>query len=553
MEIKMKRLSCKKAKIFSLYLLATLLFVSTSWAQNASTYDKFVQYYVSNNNFMGSVLVARDNEILFNKGFGSANLEWDIPNTPTTKFRLGSVTKQFTAASILLLEERGKLKIDDPVKKYLPDTPKAWDKITIFNLLTHSSGIPNFTSFPEYRKEQLFAHTPKEIVDIFRDKPLEFEPGEKMNYSNSGYILLGYLVEKVSGEKYQDFIQKNIFDPLGMKDSGYDSNSAIMPRRAAGYGPGPAGLINADYVHMTVPFSAGALYSTTEDLLRWEEGLFGGKLLSKESLSKMTTPYKDNYGLGLTIGSDDDHRVIQHGGGIQGFVAQLSYYPDEKITVAVLSNVGSAAPFQLAPKLAAVTRGEEVLLPSERKGISVPETILSQYVGTYDMRPGVNLMITVEGGYLISQLSGQGKIPLFAESETEFFTKVVEAEIEFFKDESGTVTHLILTQNGAENKAVRSSDRVLVRKEITLSPEVLSQYVGTYELQPGFDLVITLEGDQLYSQATGQGKVAIFPETETRFFLKVVDAQLEFFRDESGKVSHLVLHQGPAEVKAQRK
>ena len=293
----MKRLSCKRAKMFSLYLLAILVFVSTSWAQDASTYDRFVQYYVSSSHFMGTVLVTRDNEILFNKGFGSANLEWDIPNTPMTKFRLGSVTKQFTAAAILLLEERGKLKIDDPIKKYLPDTPEAWDKITVFNLLTHSSGIPNFTSFPEYRKEQLFSHTPKEIVDIFRDKPLEFEPGEKMNYSNSGYILLGYLLENVSGEKYQDFVQKNIFDPLGMKDSGYDSNSAIMPRRAAGYSPGPAGLINADYVDMTIPFSAGALYSTTEDLLRWEQGLFGGKLLSKESLSKMTTPYKDNYPL----------------------------------------------------------------------------------------------------------------------------------------------------------------------------------------------------------------------------------------------------------------
>jgi CubicO group peptidase (beta-lactamase class C family) len=293
-------------------------------------------------------------------------------------------------------------------------------------------------------------------VDIFRDKPLEFEPGEKMSYSNSGYILLGYLLEKVSGEKYQDFLQKNIFDPLGMKDSGYDSNSAIISGRAAGYSPGPAGLINADYVHMTIPFSAGALYSTIEDLLRWTQGLFGGKLFSSESLTKMINPYKRNYAFGLMTGTDNGHEVIQHGGGIQGFVAHLSYYPDDKITVAVLSNVNSPAPPQLANKLAAVTRGEEVLLPTERKEISIPA-------------------------------------------------------------------------------------------------EILSQYVGTYELQPGFDLEITLEGDQLYSQATGQGKVTIFAETEAKFFLKVIDAQLEFLKDESGKVSHLVLHQGPSEIKAQRK
>jgi CubicO group peptidase (beta-lactamase class C family) len=406
---------------------------------------------------MGTVLVARNNNILYSKSFGSANLEWDIPNTTKTKFRLGSITKQFTAAAILLLGERGKLKIDDPVKKYLTDAPTAWDEITIFNLLTHSSGIPDITSFPEYLKEKLFAHTPREIVDIFRDKPLEFKPGEKMSYSNSGYILLGYLLETVSGETYQNFIQKNIFDPLGMKDSGYDSNSAIIPRRASGYRPVPNGLINAGYVHMTIPYSAGALYSTTEDLLRWEQGLFGGKFLSKESLSKMITPYKSNYSLGLMIRTYNGHRVIQHGGGIQGFVTQLAYYPDDKITVAVLSNVNCPAPPYLAIELAAITLGEKVQLPPALK------------FGIY------------------------------------------------------------------------------------LSPEILSQYVGTYELHHGFDLVITLEGDQLYSQATGQGKAAIFPEAETIFFLEDVDDQLEFFKDENGKVSHLVLHQGSVEIKGIRK
>lgn len=258
----MKKLSCTRVKICFLYLIAALIFVPTVRAQDESRYDEIVQYYVTSQNFMGTVIVARDNDILYNKGFGSANLEWDIPNSPATKFRLGSITKQFTAASILLLEERGKLKIDDPIKKYLPDAPDAWDKITIFNLLTHTSGIPNYTSFPETQKERVTAHTPRQIVDIFRDRPLEFIPGEKMSYSNSGYILLGYLLEKVSGETYQDFIRKNIFDPLGMKNSGYDSNSSVIPRRASGYKPGPDGLTNADYVDMSIPFSAGALYST---------------------------------------------------------------------------------------------------------------------------------------------------------------------------------------------------------------------------------------------------------------------------------------------------
>jgi CubicO group peptidase (beta-lactamase class C family) len=166
---------------------------------------------------------------LFSKGYGSADLEWNVPNSPNTKFRLGSVTKQFTAASILLLEERGTLSVTDPVKKYLPDAPAAWDKITIFNLLTHTSGIPNYTSFPDYAKLEPFPTTARELVARFRDKPLDFEPGEKWSYSNSGYVLLGYLIEKITGASYETFLGENIFTPFRMTDSGYDSTSAIIP------------------------------------------------------------------------------------------------------------------------------------------------------------------------------------------------------------------------------------------------------------------------------------------------------------------------------------
>src|ERR1700733_5463335 len=195
--------------------------------------DQVAQSFVDSKAFMGSVLVARKSEILLSKGYGLANLEWNIPNSPSTKFRLGSVTKQFTAACILLLEERGKLKVEDPVKKHMPDAPPSWDKVTIYHLLTHTSGIPSFTGFPDYRSTEAAPTTPEKLVARFRDKPLEFQPGEKWNYSNSGYVLLGYLIEKVSGQKYAAFVQENIFTPLGMKDSGYDSNSAIILHRAS--------------------------------------------------------------------------------------------------------------------------------------------------------------------------------------------------------------------------------------------------------------------------------------------------------------------------------
>ncbi len=323
-------------------------------AQDAAKLDGAVQPYAASKAFIGTVLVARGNEVLFSKGYGSANLEWDIPNTPSTKFRLGSITKQFTAACILRLEEMGKLKVEDPVRKYIPDAPEAWDKITIFNLLTHTSGIPNFTSFPEYPKLEPFGHTPQEIVKIFRDKPLDFAPGDRMSYSNSGYIVLGWIVAKVSGQSYQEFLQSAILGPLAMKDSGYDSNSAVIAHRAAGYTNGKQGMENAGFIHMSIPYSAGSLYSTTQDLLRWEQGLFGGKVISAASLKKMTTPFKNNYAFGLTVRADKGRTTIAHGGGIEGFNTFLLHVPEDKLTVIVLANVNGNAPQEIAMKLAGI-------------------------------------------------------------------------------------------------------------------------------------------------------------------------------------------------------
>lgn len=534
------------------HFAVAFLLASAGLAQDVARMEQVVQSYVSNKTFMGSVLVARGDQVLLSKGYGSANLEWNIPNSPNTKFRLGSVTKQFTAASILLLEERGKLKTDDLVKKLMPDAPAAWNNITIFHLLTHTSGIPNFTNFPEYRSQEAVPTTPEKLVARFRDKPLDFEPGEKWSYSNSGYVLLGYLLEKASGQTYEKFVQENIFGPLGMKDSGYDSNSAILPRRAAGYSPTTAGPVNAGFIDMTIPFSAGALYSTTEDLLRWEQGLFSGKLLSPASLAKMTTPFKSDYACGLSVHTVNGHKAIDHGGGIEGFNTFLAYYPEDKLTLVALSNLNGAAPQQIVARLASVARGEKVELPSERKEVTVAPKILAQYVGVYELAPKINMTIRLEGDQLTSQVSGQGKVPLFAISETKFFPKVVDAEIEFGKDDKGAVKYLVLHQGGRDTKAQRTSDKVVERQEIAVSPKILAKYAGTYEIRPGFDLVITLVGDQLVSQATGQGKIPLFAESETKFFAKVIDAEIEFSEDEKGVVTDLVLHQGPANIRAPR-
>jgi CubicO group peptidase (beta-lactamase class C family) len=433
-----------------------LFLVSVCLAQdNVARMDEVVRSYADAKQFMGSVLVARDGKVILSKGYGSANLEWEVPNSPSAKFRLGSITKQFTAASILLLEERGKLNVEDPVKKYMADAPAAWDKVTIFHLLTHTSGIPSFTGFPDYASTEGIATTPEKLVARFRDKPLEFQPGEKWNYSNSGYVLLGYLIEKISQQSYSQFVQENIFNPLGMKDSGYDSNTAIIVHRASGYAPGDKGINNAGYIDMSIPLSAGGLYSTTEDLLRWEQGLMGGKLLSAASLQKMTTPFKSDYAFGLAVHTTNGHKVIEHNGGIEGFNTALAYYPEDKLTVVVLANLNGRAPDSIASNLAALAHGEKVVLPSERKEITVSPATLEKYVGTYELMPNFDIVVTLEGGQLMTQATGQSKFPLFAESETKFFLKVVDAEVEFFKNDKGQVTHLILHQGGQDVKGTK--------------------------------------------------------------------------------------------------
>jgi CubicO group peptidase (beta-lactamase class C family) len=513
--------------------------------------DKVVQSYVDAKQFMGSVLVARGDDVVFSKSYGSADLEWNIANTPATKFRIGSMTKQFTAASILLLEERGKLKVDDPVKKYMPDAPAAWDKITIFNVLTHTAGLPNFTSFPEYAKMQAFPNTPEQIVATFRDKPLDFEPGTKFSYSNSGYVLLGYLIEKITGASYDKFLRENIFTPLGMKDSGYDSNSAIIERRASGYAPSPAGPVNAEYVHMSVPHGAGALYSTTQDLLKWQLALYGGKVLKPESLAKMTTPFKDDYAFGLIVRTIDGRKQMWHNGGIQGFNSSMAWYPESKTTVVVLANLNGQAPDQMLPQLAAVAFGKDVQLTSERREINLPREQLTSYVGTYQLAPKVKMTMTLDGDRMMTQLSGQQKLQVFPEADGKFFLKVVDAQLEFVKDPNGKVTDVILHQNGRDQKAPRISDTVPEKKTITLTPEILTAYAGSYMAGPN-PVTVAVKGDHL-TMNVGPQQFELFADSETTFFLKEIDAQVEFLKGAKGEVTGLVSHLGPQDIQAARK
>jgi CubicO group peptidase (beta-lactamase class C family) len=305
------------------------------------------------------VLVAKGDAVLLNQAWGEANVEWAVANTPETRFRIGSISKQFAAAALLLLEERGELKTSDLVKGFVPDAPAAWAPLTLHHLLTHTSGIPNVTSLPEFPTHWKWVPTTiDEMVSRFRERPLVFAPGSKFAYSNSNYLLLGYIIERVSGMSYAKFLRERILEPLGLRDTGLDSNRTILPRRASGYVNVAGELENAAYSEMTVPHAAGAMYSTTHDLHRWMRSLFSGKLLSPSSLAKLLTPEKGNYAYGLRVATEDGRNVVEHGGSIAGFSAQLSYYPDDQLTVVVLANRNTPA-VRLLPRILAKTAVED--------------------------------------------------------------------------------------------------------------------------------------------------------------------------------------------------
>jgi CubicO group peptidase (beta-lactamase class C family) len=416
--------------------------------------EQVAQSYTAGNAYMGTVLVVDGDKVLLDKGYGMADLGWGNANAPDVKFHLGSLTKQFTAALVLLLQEDGKLKIDDPVSKYLPDTPKTWEKITLAELLGHTSGIPNFTDMKEFGVWRMSPHTVDEELTFFKDKPLDFEPGSKFAYSNSNFEVLGAVIEKVSGKKYVDMLQERILTPLGMKDSGLDTDELILPRRAQGYMQGKDGLVLARSESMTVPWAAGSMYSTTGDLLKWEHGLFGGKVLNADSLKAMTTPGKGNYGLGVFISDKDGVKVVDHGGGIEGFNTHLAYVPEKRIAIVVLGNVNGGAPGQMGGQLLDVVLGKPVTLASERKAVPIPKDELAKFVGVYDLEVGVTITFAVGADGLTGQVGGQQAFPLMyagvKDGHPRFYAANVGAEMEFVPDAGGAFASIVLHQGGQD-------------------------------------------------------------------------------------------------------
>ncbi len=317
--------------------------------------------------FMGVAVIAVNGSPIFEKSYGWADLEWEVPQTPLAIFRLGALTKTFTAAAILQLAQKGSLQTEDPISKYVQDLPKAWHHITLHQLMTHSSGIANYTSQPGFWSQVVIkSNTPQELVGVVRDKPLEFEPGKRWGYSNTNYVLLGMVIEQVSGTKYVDYMKQNILGPLDLKNTCYDLGRTVVKHRARGYATSPGGIVNASYIDMSVPYSASGLHSTVNDLLRWDQALYTDKLLSKTWRDRMftghvATPVNDSsYGYGWFIGKQNGRTLYTHEGNFPGFATMISRYPESRTCIILLSNLATPQIGKMGNELAEIVFGAKV-------------------------------------------------------------------------------------------------------------------------------------------------------------------------------------------------
>jgi CubicO group peptidase (beta-lactamase class C family)/uncharacterized pyridoxamine 5'-phosphate oxidase family protein len=502
-----------------------------------------------------AVLVAQNGKVLFEKGYGMADVEHGLAVTPQTKFRIGSITKQFTATLILKLQEEGKLSVTDKLSKYIPDFPRGGE-VTLTHLLTHTSGIHGYTERPGFMETVTKPITTVELVNLFKNDPYDFDPGTKWRYDNSGYALLTYIIEKVTGGTYSDFLQKTLLTPLGMTNTGVHHSDAELQNVALGYQYKEGKFSRAVNWDMSRASGAGSIYSTVEDLFKWSEAVFNGKVLSEASLKAAFTPVKvaDNiesgggYGFGWFLGTLRGSQEIQHSGGLPGFSSYLMRLPKEKFTVVVLANSEPCGPGVQPGALANETTGfylGERLAPraTNKVNSTISSKALDAITGLYDYGQAV-LRVTVDEGKVYAQLSGQPKVEIFPKSETEFFWKVVDAQITFVKDENGKVVKALHHQGGQTINAPRMD----VFKMDTAS---LDAILGKYDYGGGKAiLTVTRDGDQVYAQLTGQPKFDIYPKSATEFYWKVVDAQVTFVKEFSGRVTRAVHHQNGATIDA---
>ena len=490
---------------------------------------------------------------------GRRSLSKDDKVDEKSVFEIGSITKAFTGVLLADMALRGEVALDDPVQKYLPDgakMPKRGDKqITLRDLSTHRSGLPRLPDNIESADpDNPYAdYDEKRMLDFLSKHELSRDIGEKYEYSNFGAGLLGYVLARKSGKTYEQLVTERILAPLNMKDTGIALSDGMKARLAMGHSEGKQ-VKNWDIDALA---GAGALRSTPLDMTSFVEFNLNSKPTDTPLSKAFQASYKDpvntstpglSVGLGWHIWNKHGTKIIWHNGGTGGYRSFCGFAPDKKLGVVVLNNsdadLDAVGLHVLEPKWE---------LPQIRKTVKVSGATLEPYLGHFEITPELIIHITREGDQLFGQVTGQPKFPVFPESETKFFFKVVDAQITFVKSEKGSVDHLILHQNG-NHKCERATDyKPVERKEITVDPKILETYVGMYELVPGVLFDVQLEGGQLQVLLAGQPRFPVFAESETKFFYKVVEAQLTFVKDDSGKVTSLILHQGGINQTATRK
>ena len=435
-----------------LFSLIVVILSVESFAQSAEQkIDELLAAYTKENKLNGVVLVAQKGKVIYQKGFGYRNAEEKISNDVNSIFQIGSITKQITSAVIMQLQQEGKLSVHDKLSKYFSGFTNG-DKITIENLLTHTSGIYNYTNDSVIMKNDVTKHYSQEqMLALFRSYPPDFEPGTKWNYSNTAYSILGYIIEKVENKPYEKVVRERIFQPLNMTNSGFDFTNLSSPYKTKGYfslNPKP---VPAPIVDSTIAFSAGAVYTTVGDLYKWDRAIYTNKILKPESWKAVFTPYKNNYGYGWTIDTMYGKQFTAHSGGIHGYSSHIIRFPQDEVVVIAFDNSSSNVLAAITQSVAAILFNQPYKVPGPKKEIKVDTTILKQYAGEYEIMPGFTIAISFKDGGLKAQPTGQGMFDLFAEKENLFFLKVVDAEVEFVKDTKGIVTEMILYQNGVHH------------------------------------------------------------------------------------------------------
>jgi CubicO group peptidase (beta-lactamase class C family) len=426
--------------------------------------DKYMRAQAVATSFGGTVLVARGDEVLFSGGYGYADIERGIRNGLDTQYRIGSVTKPFTATTVLQLQESGLLGVADPICRYFDPCPSAWSPITLHHLLSHTSGIPELAAREDYLEATAKPATRDAVLATFRDLPLRFVPGEKFEYSNSNYHLLGAIIERVTDKPYGDVLAERTFEPLGLSATFMQMSSPAARHVAVGYRPADDGTLQLDALADPAwVFASGGLFSTVGDVYRWSRALETNELLSAQSRQTMWTPVRDTYGYGWNIrGPEPDtlnRRVLMHSGRTPGYTACFARFPDDDVTVVVLSNNVMADTCPILKNLAAIVLDEPYEIPIARRAIRLDPAILDRYRGRYRYTEGVAINIAREGALLVARLGrSPDRYQLLPESETDFFFKTTDAQVGFVVTRGGEVRGLAVHYNGQRFYAPRLPD-----------------------------------------------------------------------------------------------